>query len=126
MFIEEFKQCLPKGMELIDVTMDLGNDCFRDPVVEMTVRTHLNDLSPAKTECSKNSGNCSSVVGIAKVIHNDPATIVCWKDGTKTIVKCQDDDVYSKESGLALCIAKKVLGNKGNFNNVFKKWCDEE
>ena len=64
--------------------------------------------------------------GISRVIFNDPATIIFWKDGTKTVVKCQDGDTYSKETGLALCIAKKALGNKGNFNNVFKKWCEEE
>lgn len=63
--------------------------------------------------------------GISRVIFNDPATIVFWDDGTKTVVKCQEGDTYSKETGLALCIAKKTLGNKGNFNNVFKKWCEE-
>lgn len=64
-------------------------------------------------------------IQIKKVVFHDPATIVFWDDGTKTVVKCQDGDTYSKETGLALCIAKKVLGNKGNFNNVFKKWCEE-
>ncbi|MBR1703131.1 MAG: hypothetical protein IJ716_14485 [Lachnospiraceae bacterium] len=55
-----------------------------------------------------------------KIIFNDPATIVIWKDGTKTIVKCQPGEVYDKEKGVALCFMKKALGNKGNFNNVFR------
>lgn len=63
---------------------------------------------------------------IDRVIFNDPATIVYWKDGTKTVVKCQEGDTYSAETGLALCFAKKALGNKGNFNDVFKKWVPEE
>lgn len=63
---------------------------------------------------------------IKDVIFNAPATIVLWADGTKTVVKCQEDDVYSKEVGLALCFAKKALGNAGNYNNVFKKWIPEE
>ena len=63
---------------------------------------------------------------IDRVIFSNPATIVFWGDGTKTVVKCQEGDVYSKETGLALCIAKKALGNKGNFNNVFHKWIPEE
>lgn len=63
---------------------------------------------------------------ISKVIFNNPATIVIWADGTKTVVKCQEGDVYSKETGLALCIAKKALGNKGNFNDIFHKWIPEE
>ena len=61
---------------------------------------------------------------IKKVIFNDPATIVFWKDGTKTVVKAQDDK-YDKMVGLAMCISKKVLGNKGNYYNVFKKWIEE-
>lgn len=63
---------------------------------------------------------------IKDVIFNNPATIVLWKDGTKTVVKCQEGDTYSKELGLAMCISKKYLGNKGNFNEVFKKWIPDE
>lgn len=63
---------------------------------------------------------------IKNVIFNDPATIVLWEDGTKTVVKCQDGDIYNEEMGLALCITKKALGNQGNFNNVFRKWIPEQ
>jgi len=63
---------------------------------------------------------------IEKVIFNNPATIVIWKDKTKTVVKCQEGDTYSPELGLAMCISKKYLGNKGNFNEVFKKWIPED
>ena len=59
---------------------------------------------------------------IKKVIFNNPATIILWKDGTKTVVKCQKGDTYDKEKGFYMCVAKKALGNRGNFNNEFKKW----
>lgn len=58
---------------------------------------------------------------IEKVIYNYPATIVIWKDGTKTVVKCQEGDMFDFEKGLAMCFAKKALGNKGNFNDVLRK-----
>lgn len=60
--------------------------------------------------------------GISNVIFNDPATIVFWEDGTKTVVKANNEK-FDKEKGLAMCICKKACGNKGNFNEVFKKWC---
>lgn len=63
---------------------------------------------------------------IKEVIHNDPATIVYWLDGTRTVVKCGEDDVYDPEKGLAMAIAKKFLGNKGNYYDTFKKWLPEE
>lgn len=77
---------------------------------------------------SKKSSSAKAVdpFEIKKVYFNDPVTVVIWADDTKTIVRCQEGDVYSKETGLALCIAKKALGNKSNFNNVFHKWIPEE
>ena len=62
----------------------------------------------------------------SRVIFNDPATIAFWPDGTKTVVKCGEDDAYDKEKGLALCYMKKVFRNKGNYNEVLKKWCVED
>jgi hypothetical protein len=64
------------------------------------------------------------VVSIEKVIYNNPATVVYWSDKTKTVVKCQPGDEFDNERGLALAISKKFFGNKGNFNNQFKKWCN--
>ena len=61
---------------------------------------------------------------IKDVIFNDPATVVIWNDNSKTVVKCQKEtgDTYNKELGLAMCIIKKLSGNTGNYNDVFKKW----
>ena len=62
---------------------------------------------------------------IKNVKFNPPATIVFWTDNTKTVVKCNGED-YDPEKGLAMCICKKVLGNKGNYYKVFKKWLPKE
>ena len=65
-------------------------------------------------------------VFLKKVIYNDPATIAFWSDGTKTIVKAQPGDIFDPEKGLAMAIAKKACGNKGNYYNGFKKWLPKE
>ena len=62
---------------------------------------------------------------IKKVKFNPPATIVFWTDNTKTVVKCNGED-YDPEKGLAMCICKKVLGDKGNYYEIFKKWLPKE
>ena len=62
---------------------------------------------------------------IKKVIFSNPATIVFWSDGSKTVVKSYLDD-YDPEKGLAMAIAKKALGNEGNYYNVFKKWLPKD
>lgn len=62
---------------------------------------------------------------IKNVKFNPPATIVFWTDNTKTVVKCNGED-YDPEKGLAMCICKKMLGNRGNYYEVFKKWLPKE
>lgn len=58
---------------------------------------------------------------VKKIIFNDPATIVYWKDGTKTVVKCQDGDDFDSEKGFAMAFLKKCWGNTGNFNDKLRK-----
>lgn len=61
---------------------------------------------------------------IEKVIFNNPATIVIWKDGSKTVVKCEEDR-FDPEKGLAMAIAKHFLGTnktKSDYYDVFEKW----
>jgi hypothetical protein len=62
---------------------------------------------------------------IKDVIFNPPATIVFWKDNTKTVVKAQNGESYDPEKGLAMAMCKKMLGNKGNYFNVFRKWTEK-
>ena len=62
---------------------------------------------------------------VERVIFNDPATIVFWKDGTKTVVKA-DQEPFDPEKGLAMAISKKALGNSSRYYEVFKKWAPED
>lgn len=61
---------------------------------------------------------------IKKVIFNNPATIVFWADGTKTVVKAENED-FDPEKGLAMAIVKKVFGNKGSYFNKIKRWTND-
>ena len=63
---------------------------------------------------------------IKKIIFNDPATIIIWSNGDKTIVKCGEGEVYDPEKGMAMAIAKHFLGDKGNYYETFKKWLPKE
>lgn len=75
---------------------------------------------------------------IKKVIFAPPATIVIWKDGTKTVVKQQEfnlfavgtwGDRFDKEKGLAMAMCKKVFGtnkSQSNYYDIFKQWIQED
>ena len=67
----------------------------------------------------------SNLPKIKKVIFSNPATIVMWADGDKTVVKCQPGDVFDAEKGLAMAIVKKAYGGKGNYCEVLKPWIEK-
>lgn len=66
----------------------------------------------------------SLIPEIRNVIFNEPATIVFWADGTKTVVKAHGEN-FDPEKGLAMAISKKALGNEGNYFNKIKKWANQ-
>ena len=59
---------------------------------------------------------------IERLIFNDPATIVYWSDGTKTVVKCQQGDTFSAETGLMAAMLKRFMGNDNSYNKVINYW----
>lgn len=61
-----------------------------------------------------------------RIEFHDPATIVFWNDDTKTVVKTRHGDKFDKEKGLAMAIAKKVMGNTNKYYDVFEEFCFDE
>ena len=58
---------------------------------------------------------------IKEVKFNYPATIVFWKDGTKTMVKLQEGDIFDSDKAIAMCFMKKMFFNEGKYYNEIKK-----
>lgn len=78
----------------------------------------LNDVPESRVRLLENT---STMPEIKSVKFNGPATIIFWDDGTKTIVKAHDEKI-DPEKGIAMAIAKRALGNRGNYFNAIKKW----
>ena len=107
-------------------------NCIEDEIVndllayidamENESKSHQIMMKPE--ECKRGLRPNLNPVAIKDVIFNKPATIVFWTDGTKTIVKCQEGDTYSKETGLSLAINKKLMGK--DFYEVFRKYIKED
>lgn len=98
--------------DVIDFEAHFGNGLFtRDTAI---VKVDLESKHPMKAILK-------IVPEIENVIFNEPATIVFWTDGTKTVVKANDEE-FDPEKGLVMAIAKKRFGNEGNYYNHIKKW----
>ena len=84
----------------------------------MTYREYRDTKRAEKTKNTKQG----MLNKIEKVIFNNPATIVIWANGDKTVVKC-DGEKYDPEKGLAMAITKYLLGNnQGYYYDIFTKW----
>ena len=55
-----------------------------------------------------------------KIIYNNPATIVFWKDGTKTVVKKAPNEKFNTYHAFCAALAKKILGNNSRVNAIVK------
>jgi hypothetical protein len=60
-------------------------------------------------------------VAIKEMIYSDPATVVFWDDGTRTVCKAFETDEYNPESGLAMCIIKKLYGGSA-LKKILDAW----
>lgn len=58
---------------------------------------------------------------VKRVVFNNPATIVFWSDGTKTVVKCMDIDDFNPEHGFLQAFYEKMNGDSRTKTNKFLK-----
>ena len=63
---------------------------------------------------------------INKIVFNNPATIVFWADGTKTVVKCMEGQEFNEYYGVAFAIMKRFFGNNSKASAFVEKFKEEE
>jgi hypothetical protein len=71
------------------------------------------------------STSATNTAAIKDVIFAPPATIVYWSDGSKTVVKCSEKDVFDPEKGLAMAVAKRCGGNDGSYYKEIQNWVEK-
>lgn len=75
-------------------------------------------------EIVKERNNMINIPGIKNVLFNDTkqTTTVLFDDGTITMSKTMDGETYDREVGFAMCIMKKMYGNRTRFQKEIKRW----
>ena len=63
---------------------------------------------------------------ITKIVFSNPATIVFWADGTKTVVKCMEGQEFNEYYGVACAIMKRFFGNNSKASAFVEKFKEEE
>lgn len=113
---------IPVNIESLSIDSPESHTGFRkylaDPSATLTFEGRVAGDVKKKEEPKKEEPD--NTFRIEKVTVNGPATIVFWKDGTKTVVKCQNGDNFDLEKGMAMAFAKKAQGNSSKYYDVFK------
>lgn len=100
---------------------DMVDRVFGEPTVPVPASVLPVPSSAATPPTSQETTPAQNVVDLRpkQVIFNPPATIVYWEDGTKTVVKA-DNDVFSEEFGYAMACMRKIYGSRAEFKAQFK------
>ena len=104
-------------------------------VVGSAIGKAINDFTKHPVTAVASNGKKSSFGGkfdkvlvgmyITKVIYSNPVTVVFFSDGTKTTSRCQPGDTYNKETGLSICVLKKLLSGD-QVASLFDTWVTED
>ena len=116
----------PMGITYDDVAKYCQNDIS---ITKQAAKVLLNSIygihsKTLKEEIKMKAKSNNACNPIKKVIFNDPATIVFWKDGTKTVVKRQEGAEFDPEKGLAMAICRHYLCDicgLERYDGVFKR-----
>lgn len=116
------------GWRIKEVTVDRsrGDAYCQATLVSCDARNVFSTFNALKELERLIQGSNSTKPAVKNVIFNDPATIIFWTDGTKTVVKCQEGDTYNRETGFVMAYLKKLLGNDNTFNKEIERWVPEE
>lgn len=61
-------------------------------------------------------------VNVKFIINKEKGTTVAiWKDGSKTIIKCQPGETFDAEKGIAMCFVKRYFKNRGCYNDWLRE-----
>ena len=103
-----------------------GNDIRKDnKPMSLDVKKILNsiygrDNAMRKGYIYKPSKENNSMVP-NQIIFNPPATIVFWKDGTKTVVKCAEGEKFDPYTGFCYAFTEHFLGSISRIKKLCKK-----
>ena len=96
-------------------------EMMKDQKAEATKGLRFSNYDNMTFTCTHERSN--KIPEIKKVIWNKNACVVIWKDDTKTVVNCQEGDVWNNEVGLMAAFSKKLFGNDNTFNKIINRYC---
>lgn len=122
----KLKKLLYSQNESSDIKMAIGLQTYI-PGARIESRVPRNsgrypwDSTDRIDSASKAYESIVRALAIDHIFYDDIATVVFWKDGTKTIVKCPEGTPYDEYTAFCAAVAKKFYGTNSAIKRVIKK-----
>lgn len=113
---------IPRGNEVFD---DEYLHFLLEDIVKEKTKELEKQVKAAKKKEKKKKVN-TFIFKIKKVEFHNPWTIVFWRDGSVTRVRCQAGESYDAEKGLAMAIIKHFFEDTSYYNEIFKKFVNKD
>lgn len=113
---DEFMQTVYKELEQEINSSFLENELAEDEID--------NDLNLIRMIEELEAEEQYDYLALEKIIFNNPATIVIWADGTRTVVKACKEDKFDKGVGLKTALLQRVFGK--DIDKEINKIVDED
>lgn len=122
-----FEMNIPNGVEIEFKPTENKCNCAKDTIDGLTYacplleQTHIEPPTRSKDFFEREIERLLQFCCEPKteVIFNEPATIL-YKDGKKYVCKCDKEDKFSEELGLALCLLKSFGVSYSDFEEMLK------
>lgn len=114
--IDEFMQTVYKELE-----QEIANSFLENELKEDEIDNDLNLIRMIEELEEEEQYN---YLAFEKIIFNDPATIVIWADGTRTVVKACKEDKFDKGVGLKTALLQRIFGK--DIDKEINKIVDED
>ena len=102
--------------EKVDMT-NLRDDAY-SALVNCTL---YNNKADGLWVTSSSSKGESRRIKDVNILVENKVVEVTFADGTKEKAVCQEPDVFSLETAIAICLAKKIMGGSSAYNNAVKR-----
>ena len=99
-----------------DAEVEIGNNSNSEGVIRVTFPATIHNINRLYGMIV----NKNPAVVPKQVIFNNPATIIFWSDGTKTVVKKEENAEFNPYYGFCAAVTKKTFGNNSIVNRIVK------
>lgn len=124
---ESFESLVNKGINKYDKSRTFSDDVLGDLLVDLIkkkVKDEAKEFKAALLRARKHHIN-TVIRDINKIRFDEGWTIIFWKSGAVTKVRCQDGEPFDYEKGIAMAIIKHMYGDISYYNEIFKKTLEQ-